>query len=120
MNREWDEPVSPRGRGEQKITSREAIDRFDRTIEISHEFIIDAETALQASDQDQDEINLCIENLSVSISNLERNLTNTLHIYENDATASTDDIIIWRKDKKRILEKRKETLKQLKQTRIAL
>ena len=63
---------------------------FERKMEISNELLTDAEVALQTSDQD--EINLCIENLSDSISSLERNLSNTLQIYQNDAKASTDTI----------------------------
>jgi len=51
---------------------------------------------------------------------LEKNLLDTLHTYENDVTASTEDIVFWRKDQKLFLEMRKQTLKQLRQALKAL
>ena len=118
MNREWDEPISPRGKGEQKTTPKEVIERFVRAIEISKNVLKDADIALQGSDLD--EINFCIETLSDSIFNLERKLTLALTVSEDDVTLSTESIDSWRMAQKMKIDERKETLKQLKQSRRAL
>ena len=118
MSREWDEPMSPRGKGEQKVTPKEVVERFVRAIEISKNVLKDADIALQGSDLD--EINFCIETLSDSIFNLERKLTLALTVSEDDVTLSTESIDSWRMAQKMKIDERKETLKQLKQTRIAL